>query len=174
MKFDKPLEILARYGAKSLDDLEAKIAEGDVAEHPAWEDLLVAENLNARLGELDGYLRHVSPNPASFPHHFHDGAENATIASHLSLDPENALRQILTFVCEKLLNETSSDDSLEIYLGRIAPAHSKPVALPEFHQNHNNEFGMERISFFLNSLLSLCCPNSPGETTIVPYRLQVR
>jgi hypothetical protein len=46
----------------------------------------------------------------SFPHHFHNGAENATIASHLSLDPENASRQILTFVREKLLNETSSDD----------------------------------------------------------------
>jgi len=50
------LEILARYGAHSIADLEAKIAQGSVAEHPAWEDLIVAENLSARLEELDAYL----------------------------------------------------------------------------------------------------------------------
>ncbi len=50
------LEILARYGAESIADLEAKIAQGLVAEHPAWEDLIVAENLSARLEELDAYL----------------------------------------------------------------------------------------------------------------------
>jgi len=50
------LEILARYSAESLAELEAKIARGDVAEHPAWEDLIVAENLAARLKELDDYL----------------------------------------------------------------------------------------------------------------------
>lgn len=50
------LEILARYNADSLADLETKIAQGIVAEHPAWEDLIVAENLTARLQELDDYL----------------------------------------------------------------------------------------------------------------------
>jgi hypothetical protein len=50
------LEILARYGADSLADLESRIARGVVVEHPAWEDLIVAENLNARLRELDDYL----------------------------------------------------------------------------------------------------------------------
>ena len=50
------LDILARYGADSLEDLETKIAEGTVVEHPAWEDLIVAENLTARLEELDAYL----------------------------------------------------------------------------------------------------------------------
>ncbi len=50
------LEILARYGAESIADLEAKIAQGLVAEHPAWEDLIVAENLSARLEELDAHL----------------------------------------------------------------------------------------------------------------------
>jgi len=53
------LEILSRYGATSPDDLETKIADGDVAEHPTWEDLIVTENLNARLGELDDYLRRL-------------------------------------------------------------------------------------------------------------------
>ena len=50
------LEILARYHSDSLAELESKIARGDVPEHPAWEDLIVAENLTARLKELDDYL----------------------------------------------------------------------------------------------------------------------
>lgn len=50
------LNILTRYGATSVADLENKIAQGDVAEHPAWEDLIVAENLAAHLEELDVYL----------------------------------------------------------------------------------------------------------------------
>jgi hypothetical protein len=50
------LEILARYGADSITDLESKIAQGKVVEHPAWEDLIVVENLTARLEELDVYL----------------------------------------------------------------------------------------------------------------------
>ncbi len=50
------LEILARYGAKSVSDLEARIARGLVAEHPAWEDLIVAENLSKHLEEIDAYL----------------------------------------------------------------------------------------------------------------------
>jgi hypothetical protein len=50
------LSILTRYGADSLADLEARIAQGVVVKHPAWEDLIVAENLGARLEELDAYL----------------------------------------------------------------------------------------------------------------------
>ena len=53
------LDILARYGADSLADLESRISQGIVAEHPAWEDLIVAENLTARLEELDAYLDDV-------------------------------------------------------------------------------------------------------------------
>jgi len=50
------LDILARYNAESVEDLESRIAQGVVAEHPAWEDLIVAENLKARLEELDAHL----------------------------------------------------------------------------------------------------------------------
>jgi hypothetical protein len=50
------LDILARYGADSLADLESRISQGVVVEHPAWEDLIVAENLSVRLTELDAYL----------------------------------------------------------------------------------------------------------------------
>ncbi|MCB9151226.1 MAG: hypothetical protein H6641_20900 [Caldilineaceae bacterium] len=53
------LEILARYDVNSVDELEARIADTDVPEHPAWEDLIVAENLGARLEELDVYLRNL-------------------------------------------------------------------------------------------------------------------
>ncbi|MEW6405380.1 MAG: hypothetical protein AB1649_26615 [Chloroflexota bacterium] len=53
------LEILARYQAESVADLEARITEGTVSEHPAWEDLIVAENLSARLEELDGHVANL-------------------------------------------------------------------------------------------------------------------
>ena len=33
-------------------DLENKIAQGEIAEHPAWEDLIAAENAAAHLEEL--------------------------------------------------------------------------------------------------------------------------
>lgn len=51
------LEILARYQVETIAELEALIAGGEVAEHPAWEDLITAENLGDRLEELDAYLR---------------------------------------------------------------------------------------------------------------------
>jgi hypothetical protein len=50
------LETLARYNTSTLEELEVKIAQGSVAEHPAWEDLITVENLTARLEELDVYL----------------------------------------------------------------------------------------------------------------------
>ena len=50
------LEMLSRYGVTSTADLEAKITDGSVADHPAWEDLIVAENLAAHLTELNAYL----------------------------------------------------------------------------------------------------------------------
>ncbi|MBN1889696.1 MAG: hypothetical protein JW850_16995 [Thermoflexales bacterium] len=50
------LDILAHYGANSFAELESLIAEGNVSEHPAWEDCIVAENLTVRLKELDAYL----------------------------------------------------------------------------------------------------------------------
>jgi hypothetical protein len=53
------LEILARYGALSVEDLESRIAHGQAVEHPAWEDLIVAENLTTRLGDIDAYLGHL-------------------------------------------------------------------------------------------------------------------
>jgi hypothetical protein len=50
------LDILARYNAESVEDLESRIARGIVAEHPAWGDLIAVENLDMHLQDLDAYL----------------------------------------------------------------------------------------------------------------------
>ncbi|MGC9393897.1 MAG: hypothetical protein ACP5J4_03490 [Anaerolineae bacterium] len=50
------LDILTRYNVETYTALEAKIASGAVSEHPAWEDCITAENLTARLEELNVYL----------------------------------------------------------------------------------------------------------------------
>lgn len=62
------LETLARYGVDSEAALEAKITQGAVAEHPAWEDLITLENLAARLDELNAHLvqLHDATNHRSF------------------------------------------------------------------------------------------------------------
>lgn len=51
------LDLLARYNVATVAELEACIANGDVPEHPGWEDLIVMENLDTRLEEVDVYLR---------------------------------------------------------------------------------------------------------------------
>ena len=58
------LDILARHNVKTYAELETKIANGDLPEHPTWEDCITAENLTARLKELDDYLVDLR-NPAS-------------------------------------------------------------------------------------------------------------
>ncbi len=47
------LDVLSRYGVSSADELEKKIKEGTVAEHPAWEDLTLVENLEAAIAIID-------------------------------------------------------------------------------------------------------------------------
>jgi hypothetical protein len=46
------LEILSRYQVSNLAEMEEGIRTGNIAEHPAWEDLITVENLDARLEEL--------------------------------------------------------------------------------------------------------------------------
>ncbi|HID41637.1 MAG TPA: hypothetical protein EYP33_05730 [Pyrodictium sp.] len=38
-------EILARYGAGSIEELANWVEQGRLPEHPGWEDLIVLENL---------------------------------------------------------------------------------------------------------------------------------
>jgi len=53
------LEILARYNVSSVNELEEKIATGQVPEHPTWEDTIVAENLSTRVAEIERYLQRL-------------------------------------------------------------------------------------------------------------------
>ena len=46
---------------------------------------------------------------STFPHHFHNGSENNVTESHLSGNPDEALREFLTFV-RKRLRITLEDD----------------------------------------------------------------
>jgi len=46
-------EVKTRYEAKSATELEKKIENGGIAEHPAWEDLIVLENLEERAKKIE-------------------------------------------------------------------------------------------------------------------------
>ena len=45
-------EIKTRHEVKSAIELEKKIQKGGIAEHPAWEDLIVLENLEERAKKI--------------------------------------------------------------------------------------------------------------------------
>jgi hypothetical protein len=47
------LDVLSRYDVKSADELGEKIKEGTITEHPAWEDLILLENLEAAIAAID-------------------------------------------------------------------------------------------------------------------------
>jgi hypothetical protein len=49
-----------------------------------------------------GRWRHVT----TFPKHFHDGGEDSVVDSHISDNPEDAVREFLTFVHQKLLDRS--------------------------------------------------------------------
>ncbi|MGY4706875.1 hypothetical protein ACVNPS_03850 [Candidatus Bipolaricaulota sp. J31] len=51
------LQLLGRYGASSKSEIEEKLKQGKLKEHPTWEDLIALENLEAELEKLDGYIR---------------------------------------------------------------------------------------------------------------------
>jgi hypothetical protein len=46
-------EFLARYGATSVEDLNQKIADGTVPEHPGWEDLIELKNIEQEIDEIE-------------------------------------------------------------------------------------------------------------------------
>jgi hypothetical protein len=50
-------EVKTRYGVKDVVELKRKIREGVVEEHPAWEDLILLENLEERARTLREELR---------------------------------------------------------------------------------------------------------------------
>ncbi len=50
------LSILLRYHVVSKEELEHGIVAGDINEHPAWEDLILVENLESEAEKIDGYF----------------------------------------------------------------------------------------------------------------------
>lgn len=51
------IEILARYSAETVNELQQKIKEGTVPEHPAWEDLIEIQNIEAEIKEIESDIK---------------------------------------------------------------------------------------------------------------------
>jgi hypothetical protein len=51
------IEILARYSTETVNELQQKIKEGTVPEHPAWEDLIEIQNIEAEIKEIEGDIK---------------------------------------------------------------------------------------------------------------------
>lgn len=51
------LEVLDRYNVTSSEEIEKKIKNGEISEHPAWEDLILLENLESAIAQIDEDIR---------------------------------------------------------------------------------------------------------------------
>ncbi len=51
--------LLSKYKVSAIEELERKIEEGGVEEHPAWEDLITAENLESKIKEIDNDIKEI-------------------------------------------------------------------------------------------------------------------
>jgi len=51
------LEVLNRYNVTSSEEIEKKIKNGEIPEHPAWEDLILLENLESAIAQIDEHIR---------------------------------------------------------------------------------------------------------------------
>lgn len=59
------LEILSRYEAATVGELENKIKEGQIPEHPGWEYLIEIKNIEKEIEEIEsdiGFLQKSSEN----------------------------------------------------------------------------------------------------------------
>jgi hypothetical protein len=50
-------EILSRYQATTVDELNQKITEGKAPEHPGWEDLIELKNIEAEIKEIENDIK---------------------------------------------------------------------------------------------------------------------
>lgn len=53
------LEILARYEAATVEELNKKIENGKAPEHPAWEDLIEIKNIESEIREIESDIRSI-------------------------------------------------------------------------------------------------------------------
>ena len=57
------IEILDRYAITSSTELEKKIKDGSIAEHPTWEDLILLENLESAIALIDEDIKALQKSP---------------------------------------------------------------------------------------------------------------
>jgi len=50
-------EILSRYRASSVEELNQKVTEGDAPEHPGWEDLIEVKNIEMEINDIENDIR---------------------------------------------------------------------------------------------------------------------
>lgn len=50
---EERFEILSRYQVVTIGEVEEKIKNGEIPEHPAWEDLIDLKNIEAEIKEID-------------------------------------------------------------------------------------------------------------------------
>ncbi|MBC8184573.1 hypothetical protein H8E88_26045 [candidate division KSB1 bacterium] len=50
---NEKFEIQARYNALNAHELKMKIKNGNIAEHPAWEDYIELKNIDAEIKEIE-------------------------------------------------------------------------------------------------------------------------
>ncbi len=50
-------EILSRYRAPNVEELNQKITEGKSPEHPGWEDLIEIKNIEEAIEEIENDIR---------------------------------------------------------------------------------------------------------------------
>ena len=50
-------EILSRYRASNVEELNQKVAEGDAPEHLGWEDLIEVKNIELKINEIENDIR---------------------------------------------------------------------------------------------------------------------
>ena len=53
------LDILARYGVSSAEELEEKIRIGSLPEHPVWEDLIDLKNIEAEIRAVEDDIKRL-------------------------------------------------------------------------------------------------------------------
>ena len=70
-----------------------------------WDRIMTS---NADLYRHDNAPHKACQYVSTYPKHFHDGSEDNVIASHISNQPTEAIREFCTFVRQKLSNEAGS------------------------------------------------------------------
>jgi len=52
--------IQSKYNNMSKNELEHRIESGEIDEHPAWEDIILLENIDSELEKFDEYIEGIS------------------------------------------------------------------------------------------------------------------